>query len=88
MDDMQRVALAQRLERVEGELQRAAHGLDGSPEARTRYARARAKYQHAEQLSLAVLGARGALALVEAQPAFAYERIEGAPRLTTSGRLA
>ncbi|MCP3065757.1 hypothetical protein LXT21_44025 [Myxococcus sp. K38C18041901] len=39
---------------------------DGSPAARTRYARARAEYRAAEELALAVLGAREDLELVEA----------------------
>ncbi|WP_426747224.1 hypothetical protein VZQ01_06710 [Myxococcus faecalis] len=67
----QRVALAQRLGAAERRMQVAIEQMDGSPESRMRYARARAEYRAAEDLALVVLGAREALALVEegaAQP--------------------
>ncbi|QSQ17215.1 hypothetical protein [Myxococcus landrumensis] len=60
-----RVALAQRLGAAERQMQAAIVGLDGSPSAQTRYARARAEYRMAEEQALAVLGASDALALVE-----------------------
>ncbi|WNG49183.1 hypothetical protein F0U60_37510 [Archangium minus] len=43
-----RESLAARLARAEVELQQAQRGLDGSPQARTRYARARAEHEAAE----------------------------------------
>ncbi|MFY1829111.1 hypothetical protein ACN47A_24545 [Myxococcus fulvus] len=63
------MALAQRLGAAERRMQVAIEQMDGSPESRIRYARARAEYREAEELALAVLGARDALALVEGSTA-------------------
>ncbi|MBZ4402410.1 hypothetical protein K8625_42640, partial [Myxococcus sp. AS-1-15] len=58
MDDWsRRVALAQRLQAAESELQRAVAAQDGSPAARTRCDRARLEYRLAEAAALAELGA-------------------------------
>lgn len=59
----QRVALAQRLAEVEAELQQAVHGLDGSPESRTRYQRARETYREVDAFALEVLATRRCSAL-------------------------
>lgn len=67
MDLHQRRTLARRLTAVEAELQLAQRGLDGSPASRTRYARARQDYAATEREVIRVLGAREALALVEAR---------------------
>ncbi|WP_147444728.1 hypothetical protein [Corallococcus sp. CA053C] len=61
----ERVALAQRLEEAELELQGAMRGLDGSPAARMRLADARTEYCAAETQALRVLGAHQALEMVE-----------------------
>lgn len=73
MTDTERVALAERLGRAELEMQQAMHGLDGSPAARMRLALARTEYRNTEHAALAGLGARDALALVEAQAAIPRE---------------
>lgn len=73
-----RRALAERLGRVEVELQRAYARLEGSPEARTRLA----EYRLAEAAALQMLGARDALVLVEARGAGA------GPLRATVGLLA
>lgn len=44
MDEQGRVKLAERLARADGELRAAQRALDGSPEARMRYARARGEH--------------------------------------------
>lgn len=67
MSMKKRRALAERLGRAEVELQRAYATLDGSPEARTRLAEAKAEYRLAEAAALQMLGAREALVLVEAR---------------------
>ncbi len=57
MDDWsRRVALAQRLEAAERELQRAIAGMDGSPAARTHYVRAKMAHDLATATALSVLG--------------------------------
>lgn len=73
MGNVARVALEQRLERAEEQLQRAFHGLDGSPASRTALHLARVEYRLAEELALAVLGARDALAIVETHAVEAVE---------------
>lgn len=55
MTTTERVALAQRLGKAELELQRVMRTLDGSPEARTRLAKAREEHRAAEAQALAVL---------------------------------
>ncbi|MCY1042678.1 hypothetical protein OV208_15240 [Corallococcus sp. bb12-1] len=60
-----REALAQRLGQAELGLQKAMRGLDGSPTARTRLAKARIEYRAAEQEALRVLGAHQALEVIE-----------------------
>lgn len=82
MSMKKRRALAERLGRAEVELQRAYACLDGSPEARTRLAEAKAEYRLAEAAALQLLGAREALVLVEARGAG-----EG-PLRATGGLLA
>ncbi|MBZ4402414.1 hypothetical protein [Myxococcus sp. AS-1-15] len=49
------MALAKGLAAVERELQRAVAGRDGSPEARTRYMRARVAYAQMETIALRML---------------------------------
>ncbi|MCP3065793.1 hypothetical protein LXT21_44205 [Myxococcus sp. K38C18041901] len=49
------MALAQGLAAVERELQQAVAGRDGSPEARTRYMRARVAYVQMETIALRML---------------------------------
>ncbi|SDF27792.1 hypothetical protein SAMN04488504_12760 [Myxococcus virescens] len=66
MSMKKRRALAERLGRAEVDLQRAHARLDGSPEARTRLAEAKAEYRLAEAAALQMLGAREALVPVEA----------------------
>ncbi|RKI18648.1 hypothetical protein D7Y15_08090 [Corallococcus sp. AB030] len=55
MTTMERVALAQRLGEAELKLQGAMRRLDGSPEARTRLAKAREEHRAAEAHARVVL---------------------------------
>ncbi|RKG68670.1 hypothetical protein D7V80_11780 [Corallococcus sp. CA054B] len=55
MTTQERAALAQRLEDAELDLQGAMHGLDGSPEARTRLAEAREEHRAVEAHARVVL---------------------------------
>lgn len=71
MSMKKRRALAERLGRVEVELQRAYACLDRSLKARTRMAQAKLEYGAAEAAALMALGAREALVLVEARGASA-----------------
>ncbi|WP_181791246.1 hypothetical protein [Myxococcus llanfairpwllgwyngyllgogerychwyrndrobwllllantysiliogogogochensis] len=52
-------------------MQAVVEARDGSPEWRTRYARAKAEYRMAEAAALAELGARDALAMVESRQSHA-----------------
>ncbi|MBN8472300.1 hypothetical protein JYJ95_37845 [Corallococcus exiguus] len=60
MTTTERVALVQRLAEAELELQDAMRGLDGSPRARTRLAKAREEHRAAEAHAREVLAAQEA----------------------------
>jgi hypothetical protein len=81
MDGQGRVMLAERLARAEGELRAAQRALDGCPEARMRYAQAKAEHEAAtrdaeEVLLTTVTGIPGALAYSERDAAGSYGSLQ------------